>query len=76
MLVPRCHNGTSSDRRLLVRDPFRLFRLNWKSVKLQYLNNMPSKIKVDRGSSDFIWQRATSISVGWFASRNLKNNNK
>jgi hypothetical protein len=43
-----------------------------KAVKLLYFNNMPSKINVDRGSSNCIWQRATPISVDWFAGRKLK----
>ena len=42
------------------------------ALKLQYFCNMPSKIKVNGGSSDFIWQRATPTIVGWFASRTWK----
>jgi len=42
------------------------------ALKLQYFYNTPSKIRVDRGSSNFIWQRATAIIVGWLAGRTWK----
>ena len=42
------------------------------AVKLQYFNNTPSKINVDRGSSNSIWQRATPIILSWFAGRTWK----